>query len=61
MNERTKLPCPRCGAGMNFHAEKVDLGNTFEEVAEVDLDLGGVIVEVHTCPNCKFVLEQPAG
>jgi C4-type Zn-finger protein len=61
MNERTKLRCPMCGAEMNFHAEKVDLGNTFEEVAEVDPELGGVLVEIHTCARCRFVLERPAG
>jgi hypothetical protein len=61
MNERTKLLCTKCGAEMNFHAEKVDLGNTFEDVAEVDPELGGVLVEIHTCPGCQFVLERPAG
>jgi hypothetical protein len=61
MNERTKLLCPMCGAEMNFHAEKVNLGYTFEEVAQVDPELGGVLVEIHTCPGCRFVLERPAG
>jgi hypothetical protein len=60
MSERTRLPCSRCGAEMNFHAEKVDFGNTFEDVAKVDPDLGGVLVEIHTCSGCKFVLERPA-
>jgi hypothetical protein len=61
MAKRPKLRCPMCGAEMNFHAEKVDLGNTLENVAEVDPDLGGVLVEIHTCPGCKLVLERPAG
>jgi hypothetical protein len=46
---------------MNFHAEKVDQGNTSEDVADVDPELGGVLVEIHTCPGCRFVLERPAG
>jgi hypothetical protein len=59
MAKRPKLRCPMCGAEMNFHAEKVDLGNTFEKVAEVDPDLGGALVEIHTCPGCRFVLDRP--
>jgi hypothetical protein len=46
---------------MNFHAEKVDQSETFERIAPLDPDFGGVLVEVHTCPGCKFVLERPAG
>jgi ssDNA-binding Zn-finger/Zn-ribbon topoisomerase 1 len=61
MNERRKLRCPECGAEMNFHAEKLDLSRSFEGVAEADPELGGVLVEIHTCPACKFVLERPAG
>jgi ssDNA-binding Zn-finger/Zn-ribbon topoisomerase 1 len=61
LTERKKLRCPECGAEMNFHAEKVDLSRTFEDVALADRAFGGVLVEIHTCPVCKFVLEQPSG
>jgi ssDNA-binding Zn-finger/Zn-ribbon topoisomerase 1 len=61
LTERRKLRCPECGAEMNFHAEKVDQSRTFEEVATLDPALDGVLVEIHTCPACKFVLERPSG
>ena len=44
---------------MNCHAEKVDMSQTFEDVAPADPELGGVLVEIHTCPVCRFVLERP--
>jgi len=43
---------------MNCHAEKIDMSRTFEDVP-ADPDLGGVLVELHTCPVCRFVLERP--
>ena len=45
------LVCPRCGTPMNFHAEKVDAAG-----AESSRD--GLVVEFHTCPACKYVLER---
>jgi hypothetical protein len=61
LTDRRKLRCPECGEEMNFHAEKVDQSETFERIAPLDPDFGGVLVEVHTCPGCRFVLERPAG
>ena len=43
--------CPRCGETMNFHAEKID-----PSAAETGSD--GVVLEFHTCPGCKYVLER---
>lgn len=49
--------CPKCGAEMNRHAEKVDSAGT----DGFDSELGGVLMEFHTCPSCGFVAERPAG
>lgn len=42
-----KMKCPRCGAAMNHHADKV-------EWAEEGFDpvLGGTVIELHSCPAC---------
>jgi ssDNA-binding Zn-finger/Zn-ribbon topoisomerase 1 len=61
VNERKKVRCPACGAEMNFHAEKIDYSLGSPDSDESDPDLGGVLVEFHTCPVCRFVLERPAG
>ena len=46
---REKMICPKCGATMNFHAEKV-------VYSEADLSahaaMGGRVEEIHTCPRC---------
>jgi ribosomal protein S27AE len=50
----TKAPmvCPTCGLAMNHHAEKLDLTLDPAEARPIDLELGGVLREVHTCPGC---------
>ena len=47
-----RLPCPRCGGSMNFHAEKIDRA--------ADGGSEEVVAEFHTCPACKYVLERAA-
>ena len=47
----SKMICPRCGAQMNLHAEKIDYTGD-EELAQTEDDLGGVLMEIHTCPAC---------
>ncbi len=42
--------CPDCGVEMNFHAEKVDYGESIK--GSIDPVFGGVVEEAHTCPNC---------
>ncbi|HEV8610647.1 MAG TPA: hypothetical protein VGS98_11365 [Thermoanaerobaculia bacterium] len=59
MTKRQKLRCQECGAEMNFHAEKVDQSRAADDPA-ADAALGGVVLEIHTCPVCKFVLEREA-
>lgn len=59
MTGRAKLRCPECGAEMNCHAEKLDPSRAADDPA-ADAALGGVLLEFHTCPVCKFVLEREA-
>lgn len=47
-----KMICPDCGVEMNHHADKVDYTAALSEPDAVDLDLGGVLKEAHTCPEC---------
>ena len=54
---RAALPCPRCGAEMNFHAEKLYHS---AEPEPRDPDLGGTLVEIHLCRACGFILERLA-
>ncbi|HEY6066859.1 MAG TPA: hypothetical protein VIY96_11930 [Thermoanaerobaculia bacterium] len=52
MTEKPTIPCPECGAPMNCHAEKLDPSR------DSDGELGGVVLEIHACPACQFVLER---
>jgi rRNA maturation endonuclease Nob1 len=49
---KPKMQCPNCGAEMNRHAEKIDYTAELKDPQSVDLMLGGVIEEFHTCPKC---------
>lgn len=59
MTEKAGLRCPGCEAEMNCHAEKLDQSRAADDPA-ADAALGGVVLEIHTCPVCKFVLEREA-
>lgn len=37
---------------MNHHAMKIDYTSSPDETRDVDPVFGGVLHEVHTCPNC---------
>jgi hypothetical protein len=39
---------------MNHHADKLD----YQDGASRDPDLGGVVTEVHSCPDCGNVETQ---
>ena len=52
MTERSKMVCPTCGVEMNLHAEKVDYNFAPADGEGFDPDLGGVVEEFHTCPEC---------
>jgi predicted RNA-binding Zn-ribbon protein involved in translation (DUF1610 family) len=48
-----KLHCPRCGAEMNHHGNKMvyEDGDTLFE---------GAVIELHSCPNCGSAASRPA-
>lgn len=47
-----KMTCATCGVELNHHADKLVDPVTPEETAQVDLELGGLIEEMHCCPEC---------
>ena len=61
MAEKKPMICPVCGVAMNHHADKIDYNAALEDPAAADPDLGGVIEEAHTCPECGQTLLRPAG
>jgi predicted RNA-binding Zn-ribbon protein involved in translation (DUF1610 family) len=50
-----RLRCPRCGAEMNRHAEKLVHPGSSAELRLVDPALGGILEETHACPVCGNV------
>jgi predicted RNA-binding Zn-ribbon protein involved in translation (DUF1610 family) len=52
MAENSRMRCPKCGAEMNHHADKLDYSAGRDQPQAADLGLGGVLQEVHQCPNC---------
>jgi ribosomal protein S27AE len=50
------MQCPKCGATMNHHAEKVVYG----AAGRVDAELGGVLEAMHACPRCGHVTSRTA-
>ena len=51
----SKMICPKCGAEMNHHANKLVDPADRQDAAEIDPELGGLLQETHTCPNCGNV------
>ena len=52
--------CPHCGIPMNMHAEKIEYFDSPDEPG-YDQDLGGVVEEIHGCPQCGATRTRPAG
>jgi predicted RNA-binding Zn-ribbon protein involved in translation (DUF1610 family) len=50
-----RMRCPKCGAEMNRHAEKVVHAESAADLGLVDAALGGLLEETHACPNCGNV------
>lgn len=50
-----RLRCPKCGAEMNRHAEKLVYPGNAAELPLVDAALGGLLEETHACPGCGNV------
>jgi ribosomal protein S27AE len=49
--------CPKCGIEMNHHANKINYAVASETR---DVFEGGLLEEVHTCPNCGRTEARPA-
>lgn len=61
MPEKAKpMICPECGATMNHHGEKLVEPRNAEEARLVDARLGGVVQEIHACPECGRAASRPA-
>lgn len=52
---RPKMRCPMCGVEMNHHADKLIEPTTAEESKLADPALGGLVEEMHGCPECGNV------
>ncbi|HWP92552.1 MAG TPA: hypothetical protein VNN20_10200 [Thermodesulfobacteriota bacterium] len=52
---KQKMKCPGCGSEMNHHAEKIDYSTALADPSALDPEFGGVVEEVHTCPQCGEV------
>jgi predicted RNA-binding Zn-ribbon protein involved in translation (DUF1610 family) len=50
-----RLRCPKCGAQMNRHAEKLVYGDNPSDPRRADPLLGGLLEETHACPGCGNV------
>jgi predicted RNA-binding Zn-ribbon protein involved in translation (DUF1610 family) len=55
------MTCPDCGIEMNHQAEKPVEPRSPEEVRQVDPDIGVLIEEIHTCPECGKAEARLAG
>jgi predicted RNA-binding Zn-ribbon protein involved in translation (DUF1610 family) len=49
------MHCPKCGAEMNRHAEKLVYTDKPADARHGDLSLGGLIAETYACPVCGNV------
>jgi hypothetical protein len=54
----TPLRCPRCGAQMNRHAEKLVYTDSGAGAPAVDPLLGAVLEETHACAGCGNVVSR---
>jgi ribosomal protein S27AE len=55
-----RMRCPRCGAAMNHHADKVLYFNEGDENRSPDSGSGSFIEEIHGCPSCGASASRPA-
>jgi len=56
-----RMRCPKCGAMMNHHADKLVEPVDRRQAAHVDPALGGVVLETHGCPACGHVEVRRSG
>lgn len=55
MADKQRMKCPKCGAPMNHHADKLVAPIDQDAASRVDPVFGGVIEETHTCLVCAYV------
>lgn len=60
MATREPMTCAECGARMNFHAEKVDYAAALDAVDAAPPELGGLVEQIHACPECGATAARPA-
>jgi len=53
--QKNKMICPKCGAEMNHHADKLVDPIKPDDIKHVNPSLGGVVTEMHCCPKCGAV------
>ena len=53
--QTSKMTCPKCGAEMNHHADKLVDPVKSEDLKHVNPSLGGLVKETHACPRCGAV------
>jgi ribosomal protein S27AE len=52
MIKTDKMICPNCGVGMNHHCDKLVYTTDPLDAPRIDPNLGGFVMEFHTCPKC---------
>jgi ribosomal protein S27AE len=57
---KVPMTCPKCGARMNHHADKLVEPVDSEGWGRRDSVLGGLLHEMHACPRCGNVESRPA-
>lgn len=59
-NSTMTMTCPKCGATMNHHANKMTDPVSRDEIAAVDQELGGILQHTFGCPRCGNVESRRA-
>jgi len=58
--QQRKVLCPKCGAEMNRHARKLRSPVSPQDAELVDDDLGGILMELNSCPECGASVARDA-
>jgi ribosomal protein S27AE len=58
--QKNKMICPKCGAEMNHHADKLVDPVRPDDMKYVNPALGGIVEEMHYCPGCGAVASRHA-
>jgi hypothetical protein len=53
--QKSKMICKKCGAEMNHHADKLVDPGRYNDGSHINSLLGGMILEMHCCPECGAV------